>query len=135
LSWHVDTNVISELVRPRPDPGVVRWVKTQDRLQLSAIVVEEIEFGLAWKPKARIRAWWSDFLARHCVVLPVDAAVARRAGHLRGQLRAAGMSRTQADMLVAATAAERGATLVTRNVEDFAGCGIAVHDPFERASG
>ena len=130
MSWIVDTNVLSELVRPRPHAGVDRWVRAQGRLHVSAITVEEITYGLSWKPKPRIQAWWSDFLADHCLVHPVDEQVARLAGRLRGQLQAAGIVRTQADMLIAATAAERGATLVTHNTADFAGCGIAVYDPF-----
>jgi predicted nucleic acid-binding protein len=133
MSWLVDTNVLSELVRRDPNPGVSRWVRTQERLHISAITVEEIEFGLAWRPKPRLQAWWSDFLEDHCVVHDVDAAVARGAGQIRGRLQAAGLVRTQADMLIAATAAARGATLVTRNAADFAGCGIAVYDPFRSA--
>lgn len=130
MSFLVDTNVLSELVRPRPNRHVDAWVRTQGHLEISAVTVEEVEFGLAWRPAPRVQAWWSDFLADHCVVHAVDDRVARRAGQLRGQLQAAGITRTQADMLIAATAAVRSATLVTRNVGDFAGCGIAVMDPF-----
>lgn len=132
MSFLVDTNVLSEVVRARSDRGVAEWVGRQEVLHLPAVVVEEVEFGLAWRPKARVQAWWTEFLVRHCVVHPVDLAIARRAGQLRGQLRAAGVTRTQADMLVAATASVLGATLVTRNVADFEGCGVAVLDPFAR---
>lgn len=130
MSYLVDTNVLSELVRPRPDPGVERWVRGQDRLFVSAVTVEEIGYGLAWRPHPKVQAWMSSFLERSCEILSVDLAVARHAGQLRGQLRAAGHTRTQADMLIAATAALRGMTVVTRNGGDFAGCGVAVLDPF-----
>lgn len=130
MHWLVDTNILSELVRARPDPRVDRWVRTQDRLHISAITVEELAFGLCWKPKPRIQTWWTVFLTDHCVVHPVDADIAHRAGQLRGQLQATGFVRTQADMLIAATAAALGGTLVTRNGADFVGCGIAVWDPF-----
>ena len=130
MSWLVDTNVLSELVRPTPNPGVDAWVRQQSNLSISAITVEEINYGLSWRPKARIQAWWADFLTAHCLVHAVNQRVAQRAGQLRGQLQASGMVRTQADMLIAATAAELGATLVTRNTADFTGCGIAVFDPF-----
>jgi predicted nucleic acid-binding protein len=134
VSFLVDTNILSELVRPRPDSGVERWVRSQDRLFVSAVTVEEIAFGLAWRPHPRIAAWMSSFLERSCEVLPVDGPVARHAGQLRGQLRAAGQTRTQADLLIAATAAARGMTVVTRNGTDFAGCGVAILDPFSSTS-
>lgn len=130
MSWIVDTNILSELIRPQPHPGVERWVRAQERLHLSVVTVEEIEYGLSWKPKPRIQAWWSTFVNEHCVVHAIDEGVARRAGRLRGQLQAAGLVRSQADMLIAATAAERCATLVTRNTADFIGCGVDVFDPF-----
>jgi predicted nucleic acid-binding protein len=62
--------------------------------------------------------------------LPVDANIAKAAGRLRGQLGARGRSRTQADMLIAATAAHHGLSLVTRNRRDFRDCGIALIDPW-----
>jgi predicted nucleic acid-binding protein len=130
VSFLVDTNILSELVRRRPDPGVERWVRSQDVLRVSAVTVEEITYGLAWRPHPRVHAWMSSFLERSCEILPVDDQIARHAGQLRGQLRAAGHTRTQADMLIAATAASRGMTVVTRNGADFAGCGVAILDPF-----
>lgn len=84
------TNVISELARRAPHPNVLRWVETVTEITLSAVTVEEIHYGLAW----------------------------------RGQIR------TQADMLIAATAQRHGLTLVTRNIRDFEACSIAVVDPF-----
>lgn len=132
MSFLVDTNVLSELVRRNPDPGVERWVRSQQTLHVSAVVVEEVTYGLAWKPHPRVQAWMSSFLDSSCEVLPVDTEVARLGGQLRGQLQATGHTRTQADMLIAATAALRGMTVVTRNTADFAGCGVAVLNPFER---
>ncbi len=125
-----DTNIISELARPRPNLGVTEWAGTVSSIALSVVSIEEIFYGLAWKPHPKIRARFEEFLERHCSVLPVTAEVAKRCGHLRGELQAAGKTRTQADMLIAATAQIHQLTLVTRNVNDFTDCHISLLNPF-----
>lgn len=130
MSFLVDTNVLSELAHPAPDAGVEAWARQVSKIALSAVTVEEVWFGLRWKPSARVQTWFEELLLRRCVVLPVSEDVAVRSGRLRGELRAKGAVRTQADMLIAATAAIHGLTLVTRNERDFAGCAIAVLNPF-----
>ncbi len=130
MSLLVDTNVISELVRPRPDPGVLAWADSIRRVAVSVITLEELAYGLAWRPNRRVQDWLEGFVERSCEVLPVTEAIARRAGRLRGALRAEGRTRTQADMLVAATAAVHELTLVTRNERDFEGCAIPILNPF-----
>lgn len=128
----VDTNVLSELSRQTPSPAVATWAASVPLpISVSAVTIEEIHFGLAWKPNAELRAWFDDFLARSCTVLPVTDSIARRAGELRGHLRATGRQRTQADMLIAATAQAHQLVLATRNARDFEGCGIAVVNPFD----
>ena len=99
------------------------------RLTISVITVDEIMVGLTWRPTARLLAWFDAFLLRH-EVLPVTPHIARRAGELRGQLLARGQTRSQADMLIAATAQIHALTIVTRNVRDFDGCGVGVLNPF-----
>jgi toxin FitB len=64
------------------------------------------------------------------VIHPVTGQIAGVAGRLRGAVAVRGVSRTQADMLIAATGQVDGMTLVTRNVRDFGGCGIPLLDPF-----
>jgi toxin FitB len=112
----VDTNVLSELTGPRPDVRVLAWARTVPTTSLSVITLEEIEFGLAWKPNARAKAWFDTFVRDYCVIHPVTARIAGVAGRLRGALAVRHVSRTQADMLIAATAQVDGLTLVTRNV-------------------
>jgi predicted nucleic acid-binding protein len=125
-----DTNIISELARPRPNPGVVAWAEMVVPINLSIITVEEIFYGLAWQPHPRIRAWFEVFLDTHCTLLPVTVHIAKHGGQLRGELQARGKVRTQADMLIAATAHLHQLTLVTRNVSDFEDCAIPLLNPF-----
>lgn len=131
----VDTNVLSELARPAPDPGVLAWAATIALpIRVSVITLEELVFGLSWRPNARVEAWFRRFLEEDCELLPINEEIARRAGVLRGQLGLAGRPRTQADMLIAATAQAHQLALVTRNARDFRGCGIALLDPFTCAA-
>jgi len=131
MSVLTDTNVLSELAKPRPQPAVVRWVQTQRALVVSVITLEEIHFGLATKRNARVLRWFESFLEQHCRVLDVSGPIARHAGILRAQHAARGRVRSQADMLIAATAAQHGLPVATRNVRDFDDCGVSVVNPFE----
>lgn len=126
----VDTNIISELARPAPNAGVLAWAGTVTTITLSVITLEEIFYGLTWKPSPRIRAWFERFLQTRCTVLPVTTEIARQGGQLRGTLQAQGKTRSQADMLIAATAQRHQLTVVTHNVRDFEDCGIALLNPF-----
>lgn len=125
-----DTNVLSELVRRDPNPGVLRWAQETHSITLSVVTLEEITFGLAWRPVPRVTAWFDRFLDTRCEILPITTEVARVSGQLRGRLQAMGQTRTQSDMLIAATAKVAGLTLVTRNVRDFEDCGVPVLNPF-----
>jgi toxin FitB len=130
----VDTNVLSELARPQPDAGVLKWLKAYQQhsncFMISAVTIDELAFGVARRPSAALQAWLDGFMGLHDVVA-ITGEIARQAGELRARLAAQGHTRTQADMLIAATAQRHGLTLVTRNVRDFDQCGIAVLDPFE----
>lgn len=128
-----DTNVISELMRRQPNPGALAWRDMTDAMHgqvtISVITVDEIFYGLLRKPNAALLAWFDRFIARN-QVLDITEVIARRAGEMRGLLATRGQVRSQADMLIAATAQVHALTLVTRNVRDFDGCGIAVLNPF-----
>jgi predicted nucleic acid-binding protein len=127
----IDTNVLSELARARPDPAVARWVGTLQVLHISVVTLDEVFFGLTTKRNARVQRWFEMFLGTHCHVLDITAPIARHAGILRGQHPLHGRAHSQADMLIAATAALHGLSLATRNVRDFGDCGIAVVNPFD----
>jgi toxin FitB len=126
----VDTNVLSELARPSPNQGVLDWASAVTVVRASVITLEEIRYGLSWRPNARVEDWFERFFKTSCVVLPVTREIATLAGGLRGELRADGRTRTQADMLIAATARAHDLVLVTRNERDFEGCGARVLNPF-----
>jgi predicted nucleic acid-binding protein len=130
MSILIDTNVLSELARPRPNPRVIDWAGGLSAVILSVVTVEEVFFGLSAKPSPRITRWFEDFLDSDCRILEVTTPIARHAGVLRGQFATRGRPRTQADMLIAATAALHGLTLATRNERDFKDCGVTVVNPF-----
>jgi predicted nucleic acid-binding protein len=128
----VDTNVISEVLRARPDPDVAEWMSEQDGIVVSVITIDEILSGVTSKPNPRIEHWFEELLATRCQVLPVTEPIARHAGILRGQHSRRGRPRSQADMLIAATAIHHGLRFATRNTRDFADSGLYLINPFSR---
>lgn len=129
MSFLLDTNVVSELAKARPNPGVLTWASQLIDHVISAITIEEIRSGLAAAPNPRIEAFMDAFFQRE-TILVVTAEIARQSGNLRGGFKRRGIVREQADMLIAATAQAHGLTLVTRNTRDFENCGIALLNPF-----
>ena len=128
-----DTNIISELMRPAPNRGVLQWAGGLHHaagFSASVSAFYEIIYGLTHKPRPRGLERFNT-MAAHCAVLDVTETISRRAGEMRGVLAARGQVRDMADMLIAATAQVHALTLVTRNVRDFDGCGIAVLNPFD----
>jgi predicted nucleic acid-binding protein len=134
----LDTNVISELVRPLPDPAVLSFVSRQapDAVFTAAICEAEIHYGLARLPPgrrrddltARITAFFATgFPAR---VLRFDSACAVLYGKIRADREAAGMPISVEDGMIAATARAHGAMVVTRNLTDFRDCGIDIVSPW-----
>jgi predicted nucleic acid-binding protein len=130
MSFVVDTNMVSELARRSPNPGVVEWARRVVNTFVSVVTIEEVQFGLSWKPNPRVLSWFEGFIENHCEVLSITPVIAIRSGQLRGQLQAMNQVRRQADMLIAATASVHALTVVTRNVSDFEGCGVSLFNPF-----
>ena len=139
MSWLLDTCVVSELGRKRPDRRVLRWMRdAQDDLQfLSVLTLGELRKGAAKAadPARReaIRRWIDEEIAVTFsdAILPVDLAVAERWGSLCGEAERRGRPRPAIDALLAATALVHGLTLVTRNVTDVEWTGVAVFNPFD----
>jgi predicted nucleic acid-binding protein len=130
MKFLCDTNIISELARPQPNSGVLQWSADVSSIALSVITLEEISYGLTSKPNTRIQAWFGQFLDSYCQIIPITPEIALLAGKMRGKLRNQGKTRSQADMLIAATAKIYQLTLVTRNIRDFEDCDISLLNPF-----
>ena len=134
----LDTNIPSELMRPRPEPKVQHWIAAQDigTLFVSVVSISELETGFATMRDAARRARLEASLERYLAllfvgrVLPVTKAIAVRWGRLDGMRQMAGRPLSAPDGMIAATALEHGLMLVTRNVKDFAGLGVDLLNPW-----
>lgn len=135
----LDTNVASEFSRDRPEPRVVKWLKSQPvaTLFLSAVTIGEIRKGLIIAPQGRRRTELETWFHADLLVwfrnriLPVTHSIADRWGVLDGQCQLKGSPLNTADGMIAATALEHGLRVVTRNVKDFAGLGVEIFNPWE----
>lgn len=132
----LDTNVVSELARKSPDPGVVAFIADQARLRVSTILFHELTYGLETanpEQKPRLTSFVIGLRERFGKpAIPVDLEIAETAGRLRAFEKANGRILTVADSLMAATAVVRDLCLVTRNVRDFETLGLKLVNPFSR---
>ena len=138
MNYILDTNVISELVAAQPDENVAHWIDSVDpeRVFLSVITIGELKRGIEKLPDSRRKGeldrWLNeDLLVRfqdHLLAIDVDMMLAW--GDLTARLEAVGKPMPAIDSLIAASTAQRGFTLVTRNVADFAHTGISVFNPW-----
>jgi predicted nucleic acid-binding protein len=135
----LDTNVISELTKPMANPAVIAWADSQSAGELYATSIGEAEmlFGLALLPAGRRRealhramtTVFATLLAGR--VLPFDSAAAAACAEWAANRRQVGKPVGMADLQIAAIAKARGAAAIaTRNVRDFAGCGVPLIDPW-----
>ncbi|MBW2195664.1 MAG: type II toxin-antitoxin system VapC family toxin [Deltaproteobacteria bacterium] len=130
MKWLCDTNVISEVFKWSPDKIVTDWITQLEVIFLSVVTVEEIYCGLSHKDANKTMQWFDKFMRLRCHILPATQRIAKKCGVLRGQFLKKGISRTQADLLIAATAIEHNLALATRNTQDFENCGIPIFNPF-----
>jgi toxin FitB len=132
----LDTNVVSELVRPKPNARVTQWVHATDEglLYLSVLTLGEIRKGITSLPNAalKLEAWLDmDLTLRFSGrILPIDQAVADRWGRLSGSVAARKSPLPVIDGLLAATALEHNLTLVTRDTRQLAATGVGFFDPW-----
>lgn len=129
----LDTNVVSELRKPRPHGGVVAWLQALDDAQLSvsAVTLGEIQAGIELTreqdpAKAQEIEAWLEQVAGAYNVLPMDAAAFRAWARLMHRQS----DTLYEDAMIAATAKVHGLVVATRNVADFQALGVAVFNPF-----
>ncbi len=138
----LDTNILSELMRPTPEAAVEQWLADQPPASvfISAITEAELRYGLALMPNGKRRSALAveiedmlgeDFSGR---ILPFDSPAAVAFAEIAAERRQAGRPISQADAQIAAIARSRGAALATRNVLDFEGCGVEIINPWSSAS-
>ncbi|MCG8462371.1 MAG: type II toxin-antitoxin system VapC family toxin [Holophagales bacterium] len=138
MSFVLDTCVLSELLRPRPEPAVVGWLRSQpeDSLYSSSLTLGELEKGVVEVQdearRRKLRNWIDHDLARRFAgrILDVDAGVASLWGKLQGRSELAGKKMPVLDGLIAATVLHHGFSVVTRNVRDLRASGVDVVNPW-----
>jgi len=127
VSFLLDTNVVSEWVKPRPDRGVIGWLAEtdEDHVFISVVTLAELRHGIerltGSARRRRLNEWLQEELPRRFEgrVLPVDRAIADSWGRVVARSEAVGRPVGVMDAFIAATAQTRDLTLVTRNVADF----------------
>lgn len=138
MSFLLDTNVVSEWVKPRPDPGVITWLANidEDRVFLSVITLAELRYGVermtVGARRDRLGLWLREQLPVRFEnrILTVDASVAEAWGRMLARSQAAGRSMSIMDAFLAATAEVHGLSIITRNTSDFSAAGCAIVNPW-----
>ena len=129
----LDTNIISELRRPRPHPSLITWLSglASDQIFISAVTLGELQSGVENirqqdTGRAEIIESWIDSVATSYSVLPMDGGAFR----CWAKLMHGKPADLIADAMIAATAVVRNLTVVTRNLRDFERLGVPAFDPF-----
>ncbi len=135
----LDTCVLSEFVKPKPERKVVDWLNSVDpeSVFLSAVTIGEIQFGVSNRPpsnrRTELEVWLNEALPQQFGgrVLALDAATFVTWGKMTAEQKRKGEIQGVMDSLIAATALDRKMVLVTRNVADFKVSGLSLLNPWE----
>jgi predicted nucleic acid-binding protein len=143
MSFLLDTNVVSESTKPRPNPGVVAWLAAvdEDDVFLSVITLTELRYGVERLAQGRRRKQLDRWLQQDLPlrfegrILPIDALVADTCGKLVARTESLGRPIEARDAFIAATAQVHQLTLVTRNVSHFETTVKSILTPWSEGSG
>lgn len=135
----LDTNVVSEPLRPAADPAVIAWLDEQvaETLYLSAVSIVELRYGVAALPGGRRKNGLAKALEEQVIglfgsrILAFDAAAAQACADIRVRARNAGRGIGLADSYIAGIAKAQGLAVATRDVAPYAAAGVAVIDPWK----
>jgi toxin FitB len=139
--WLLDTNILSELRRKRPEPRVVAFITAQplEELYISAVTLAEIRFGIESLPDANRRAELTDWLTNKVRpmfeqrVLPISENIMFKWRLLVEEGRKVGHTFSQPDLIIAATGLQHGLTIVSRDTKEFLMARASVLDPWSRS--
>jgi predicted nucleic acid-binding protein len=134
----LDTNVVSELVKAKPEPRVIAFLSEVSDAWLSAVTLHELTYGAERSPdptrRTKLLAWIGQIAAQFSGrVVSIDGEVAELSGRLRAMADAEGRPADPLDALIAANALLRGLTLATRNTRDFEVFGVPLFNPWREA--
>jgi predicted nucleic acid-binding protein len=136
--WLLDTNILSELRRPKPEPKVLAFVASQplEELRISVVTLAEIRFGIEVLPDVKRRSDLTDWVT-HKVrpmfehrVLPISEDVMLKWRLLVEEGRKIGHTFSQPDLIIAATGQHHGLTIVSRDTSDYAKARVSVLNPW-----
>lgn len=138
MNYLLDTTVVWEWIKPRPDDGVVRWLHEidEDRTYLSVLTIGEVSTGVErlaeGSRRNRLRRWLAEDLPERFTerLLPVDVAVADRWGRVLASCDVAGTPVGGTDALIAVTGLVHRLCVVTRNIAHFQPTGVDVVSPW-----
>lgn len=139
MNFLLDTNVVSEWIKPQPHTGVVTWLADidEDRVFLSVVTLAELRHGIErmtiGKRRIRLEQWVQDELPQRFEnrLLDINPGIADVWGRVVAHSQAAGRQMSSMDAFIAATAAVHQLTLVTRNVADFESANISLLNPWD----
>ena len=138
MKYLLDTCVISELVKPKPNPKVVNWInnKNEDDMCLSVLTIGEIQKGISKLTESKKRdvllTWLNTELLTRFEdrILHITEIVALKWGSIQGELEVKGNKMPTIDGLIAATALVHNLIVVTRNGDDMQKCGVEIVNPW-----